>query len=63
VNQLESQDFMAPAEKLWTGLWAPQTPSESMRPDSAVLLAPTPLCKVNFTSAARREVIHSRHKV
>lgn len=54
---------MAPAEKLWTGLWELWELLRAASTDSAILLDPTPLCKVNLTSAARREVIHSSHKV
>jgi hypothetical protein len=54
---------MALAEKLWTGLWELWELFRPASTDSAVLLDPTPLCKVNLTSTARREVIHSSHKV
>lgn len=63
MNQLESQDFIAVREKLWTSLWTPQGLFRTDSPDSSLLLTPTPLCKVDPTSTASREVIHSSLKV
>lgn len=54
---------MAQAEKLWTGPGIPENAAKLPGLDSAVLPAPTPLCKVNLTSTACREVILSSDKV